>query len=35
MNFDEDILQDFLVEAKEGITNLEEGFIELEKEKKY
>ncbi|MCU4137338.1 MAG: Chemotaxis protein histidine kinase CheA [Thermodesulfobacteria bacterium] len=34
MNFDEDILQDFLVEAKEGITNLEEGFIELEKDKK-
>ncbi|MDF2954298.1 MAG: Chemotaxis protein histidine kinase CheA [Thermodesulfobacterium sp.] len=33
MNFDEDILQDFLVEAKEGITNLEEGFIELEKDK--
>ena len=34
MNFDEDILQDFLAEAKEGITNLEEGFIELEKDKK-
>ena len=34
MNFDEDILQDFLVEAKEGITKLEEGFIELEKDKK-
>jgi len=34
VNFDEDILQDFLVEAKEGITNLEEGFIELEKDKK-
>lgn len=34
MNFDEDILQDFLVEAKEGITNLEEGFLELEKDKK-
>ncbi|AEH23548.1 CheA signal transduction histidine kinase [Thermodesulfobacterium geofontis OPF15] len=32
MNFDEDILQDFLVEAKEGITKLEEGFIELEKD---
>jgi len=34
MNFDEDILQDFLVEAKEGITKLEEGFIELEKDPK-
>jgi len=34
VNFDEDILQDFLAEAKEGITNLEEGFIELEKDKK-
>ncbi len=33
MNFDEDILQDFLVEAKEGINNLEEGFIELEQDK--
>lgn len=34
MNFDEDILQDFLVEAKEGINNLEEGFVELEKNRK-
>lgn len=34
MNFDENILQDFLVEAKEGITKLEEGFIELEKDPK-
>jgi two-component system chemotaxis sensor kinase CheA len=34
MNFDEDILQDFLVEAKEGISKLEEGFIELEKDPK-
>ncbi|WP_022855789.1 chemotaxis protein CheW [Thermodesulfobacterium thermophilum] len=33
MMFDEDILQDFLVEAKEAITNLEEGFLELEKDK--
>ncbi|WP_038057179.1 chemotaxis protein CheW [Thermodesulfobacterium hydrogeniphilum] len=33
MEFDEDILQDFLVEAKETIENLEEGFIELEKDK--
>ncbi len=33
MNFDDDILQDFLVEAKEGINNLEEGFIELEQDK--
>ncbi|QER42070.1 hybrid sensor histidine kinase/response regulator [Thermodesulfobacterium sp. TA1] len=33
MVFDEDILQDFLVEAKEAITNLEEGFLELEKDK--
>lgn len=34
MLFDEDILKDFLVEAKEALTNLEEGFIELEKDKK-
>jgi len=34
VNFDEDILQDFLVEAKEGINNLEEGFVELEKNRK-
>ncbi len=34
MNFEEDILQDFLVEAKEGIANLEEGFLELEKDRK-
>jgi two-component system chemotaxis sensor kinase CheA len=33
MTFDEDILQDFLVEAKETIENLEEGFIELEQDK--
>ncbi len=33
MEFDEDILQDFLVEAKETIENLEEGFIELEQDK--
>lgn len=33
MMFDEDILQDFLVEAKEAIANLEEGFLELEKDK--
>ncbi|NPA40075.1 MAG: hybrid sensor histidine kinase/response regulator [Thermodesulfobacteria bacterium] len=31
--FDEDILQDFLVEAKDTIENLEEGFIELEQDK--
>ena len=30
---DEDILQDFLVEAKEGIEQLEEGFVELEQDK--
>ncbi|PMP98157.1 MAG: chemotaxis protein CheA, partial [Thermodesulfobacterium geofontis] len=34
MNFDEDILKDFLVEAKESIANLEDGFVELEKDKK-
>lgn len=34
MIFDEDILKDFLVEAKEALTNLEEGFIELEKDRK-
>lgn len=30
---DEDILKDFLVEAKEGISKMEEEFIELEKER--
>ncbi|MFN3504676.1 MAG: chemotaxis protein CheW [Caldimicrobium sp.] len=30
---DEDILKDFLVEAKEGIAKMEEEFIELEKER--
>jgi two-component system chemotaxis sensor kinase CheA len=30
---DEDILQDFLVEAKEGIEQLEEGFVELEQDR--
>ncbi len=30
---EEDILQDFLVEAKEGIARLEEEFVELEKDK--
>uniref|UniRef100_A0A832GN32 histidine kinase n=1 Tax=Caldimicrobium thiodismutans TaxID=1653476 RepID=A0A832GN32_9BACT len=30
---DEDILKDFLVEAKDGIAKMEEEFIELEKEK--
>lgn len=34
MLFDEDILKDFLVEAKEALASLEEGFIELEKDKK-
>jgi two-component system chemotaxis sensor kinase CheA len=32
MNLDEEILKDFLVEAKEGITKLEEEFVELEKD---
>ncbi|MCX8041144.1 MAG: chemotaxis protein CheW [Thermodesulfobacteriaceae bacterium] len=30
---EEDILQDFLVEAKEGISKLEEEFVELEKDR--
>lgn len=30
---DEDILKDFLVEAKDGISKMEEEFIELEKDK--
>ncbi len=30
---DEDILKDFLVEAKDGIAKMEEEFIELEKDK--
>lgn len=30
---DEDILKDFLVEAKEGISKMEEEFIELEKDR--
>jgi two-component system chemotaxis sensor kinase CheA len=34
MNLDEEILKDFLVEAKEGITKLEEEFVELEKDPK-
>jgi two-component system chemotaxis sensor kinase CheA len=32
MNLDEEILKDYLVEAKEGITKLEEEFVELEKD---
>lgn len=32
MNLDEEILKDFLVEAKEGISKLEEEFVELEKD---
>ncbi len=32
MNLDEEILKDFLVEAKEAINRLEEEFVELEKE---
>ena len=32
MSLDDEILKDFLVEAKEGIAKLEEEFVELEKE---
>ena len=31
MEFDEEILKDFLIEVKEGIERLEDGFIRLER----